>query len=112
MAAPNSNNGVSGLFDLNYPPSPALSSSEFEDPEAYDSEHLSLPNEVEDIEEYIGSTVAPPRPTIVKHLVNTLLQAWPYHQSQEMTLLNYLYHKAATLADVEALIPALSNRPR
>jgi hypothetical protein len=111
MPAPK-NNGTSGLFDLNYPPSPAPSSSASETSETsdmFDTEHLSLSDEYEDVTEDTVPTVTPPQPTTVEHLVNALLSAWPHCQPQEMTLLIYLHHNAATLTDVDALIPALND---
>jgi hypothetical protein len=108
MAAPNVNDGTSGLFDLNYPPSPAASSSAFETSDTADIEHLSLADEYQHATEHTIPIGTPLQPTIVEHLVNAM-SAWPYRQPQEMTLLSYLHHNAATLTDVEALIPALND---
>jgi hypothetical protein len=96
MAAPNSNSGVSGLFDLNYPPSPAPSSPTFE---TSDTEQMSLVNEDRHVTEDAG--MPPQLPSIVEQLVTTLLSTYPHHRP--------LHHTAATLTDVEALIPTLNN---
>jgi hypothetical protein len=100
MAAPNFNNGVSGFFHLNYPSFPALTSS------TSDIEHMSLAHETEHANEGTGM---PPQPTVVEKLVSALLSAFPYHEHRERALLGHLHHTAATLTDVEALIPALNN---
>jgi hypothetical protein len=74
----------------------------------FEIEHLSLADEhkiaIEDI-----AAMALSQPTMVEHLVSALLSAWPHCQPQEMTLMSYLYHNAAILTDVEALIPALNE---
>jgi hypothetical protein len=107
MTAPNFNNGVSGLFDLNYPSSPAFSSSASEtfDNEVTDSGKDELTMHFADIDVVEGTSY----PSTLEHLVDVLFMAWPYHQSGEIALLFYLHHNAATLTNVGALIPALND---